>query len=526
MSRILVSDRIASEGVERLKASADVDVKVGLKPAELKVILGAYDALVVRSETKVTRDVIEAGGKLQVIARAGIGVDNIDLEAATARGIAVVNAPTGNTVAAAEHTIALMLAMARNLPQAHLSMKEGQWERSAFMGIELRNKTLGIVGLGRVGSEVARRAQGLSMHLLAYDPFVSPDYARLLRAELVSLEELLEQSDFVTVHTALTEDTRHLIGEAQLAGMKPGARLINVARGELVDEDALLNALNGGRLAGAALDVFLQEPPGDTPLVRHPKVIVTPHLGASTEEAQTEVAIEAADQVLAVLNGVPAQNTVNAPFVSPEVHDALAPYLPVASLLGNLLTHLAEGQFVGVAIEYQGEVAHHDTSVLKSAVLAGLMGPVSEERVNFINAALIAQRRGLTVTEHKSAGAQEYTSLLAVTLKTTTGDTTLAGTSLRDEVHVVRVNEYWLDMVPSVPYLLFIEHEDRPGSIGTVGTITGKNDINISFMEVGRLSPRGRAMMILGLDDPVPGPVLEEIRSIGHFRSARVVHLH
>ena len=525
MFRVLVSDAIAAEGVERLRASAAVDVKVGLKPNELKAILGDYDALVVRSETKVTRDVVEAGSKLQVIARAGIGVDNIDLEAATARGIAVVNAPTGNTVAAAEHTIALMLAMARNVPQAHMSMKQGQWKRSSFMGIELRNKTLGIVGLGRVGSEVARRAQGLSMRLLAYDPFVSPDYARLLRADLVSLGDLLEQSDFVTVHTALTEDTRHLIGESQLARMKPGSRLINVARGELVDEDALLKALDEGRLAGAALDVFLQEPPGDTLLVRHPKVVVTPHLGASTQEAQTEVAIEAADQVLAVLAGLPAQNTVNAPFVSPEVHDALAPYLPVASLLGRLLTRLAEGQFVGVSIEYQGEVAQHDTSVLKSAALAGLMGSLSEERVNLINAALIAQRRGLTVTEHKSAGAQEYTSLLAVTLRTTTGDTTLAGTSLRDEVHVVRVNEYWLDMVPSVPYLLFIEHQDRPGSIGTVGTITGRNDINISFMEVGRLSPRGQAMMILGLDDAVPGPVLEEIRSIGHINSARVVRL-
>ena len=526
MFRILVSDAIAAEGVERLKANAAVDVKVGLKPGELKVILGDYDALVVRSETKVTRDVIEAGSKLQVIARAGIGVDNIDLEAATARGIAVVNAPTGNTVAAAEHTVALMLAMARNVPQAHMSMKQGQWKRSSFMGIELRNKTLGIVGLGRVGSEVARRAQGLSMRLIAYDPFVSPDYARLLRAELVSLGELLEQSDFVTVHTALTEDTRHLIGETQLARMKPGSRLINVARGELVDEDALLKALDEGRLAGAALDVFLQEPPGDTHLVRHPKVVVTPHLGASTQEAQTEVAIEAADQVLAVLAGLPAQNTVNALFVlSPEVHDALAPYLPVASLLGRLLTRLAEGQFVGVSIEYQGEVAQHDTSVLKSAALAGLMGSVSEERVNLINAALIAQRRGLTVTEHKSAGAQEHTSLLAVTLRTTTGDTTLAGTSLRDEVHVVRVNEYWLDMVPSVPYLLFIEHQDRPGSIGTVGIITGRNDINISFMEVGRLSLRGQAMMILGLDDPVPGPVLDEIRSIGHINSARVVRL-
>ena len=525
MPRVLVSDPIAPEGVEYLSAHAEVDVKVGLKPQQLKEILGDYDALIVRSETKVTAEVIEAGRRLQVIARAGIGVDNIDLGAATDRGIAVVNAPTGNTVAAAEHTIALMLAIARNVPQAHLSMKKGEWKRGSFMGIELRNKTLGIVGLGRVGSEVARRAQGLAMRILACEPFVSPDYAQLIRAELVSLDELLAQSDFVTLHTPITEGTHHLIDAARLSRMKPGSRLINVARGELVDEDALLEALDDGRLEGAALDVFLQEPPGDSPLVKHPKVVVTPHLGASTQEAQTEVAIEAAEQVLAVLRGQPAQNTVNAPFVSPEVHDALAPYLSVGSLLGRLLTHLAEGQFVGVNIDYQGDVAQHDTTVLKSAVLAGLIAPVSSERVNLINAALMAQRRGLDVTEQKSAGAREYGSLLAVTLKTTAGDTTLAGTSLRDEVHVVRVNEYWLDMVPSVPYLLFIEHEDQPGSIGTVGTITGRNDINISFMEVGRLSPRGRAMMVLGLDDPVPAGVLEEIRAIGHITTARVVRL-
>ena len=525
MARILIADPIDPQGVDLLSAQADVDVRKGLKPQELMEIIGDYDALIVRSETKVTADIIGAGKRLQVIARAGIGVDNIDLEAATSGGIAVVNAPTGNTIAAAEHTLALILALARNVPKAHQSMEQGQWTRSAFMGVEVRNKTLGIIGLGRVGSEVARRAQSFDMRLVAYDPFVAPDYARVLGVDVVSLEQLLAESDFVTIHTPSSDSTYHLIGIPELAKMKPDSRIINVARGDLIDEDALLKALDKGKLAGAALDVFSQEPPGDSPLVKHPKVVATPHLGASTQEAQREVAVEVAEQVMAVLRGEPARNTVNAPFLPPALHAVLAPYLPVASTLGNLLAHLVEGQLEGVNIGYEGEIAQHDTAILNSAVLAGLLAPVSSERVNLINAPLLAKQRGLKVTESKSPDAKEYGNLITITLETTADGTTMAGTSMRGEVHIVRVNDYWLDMVPSVPYLLFIEHQDEPGSIGIVGTIAGKNDINISFMEVGRLSPRGSATMILGLDDPVPPEVLEEIKSIGHIDSAKVVKL-
>ena len=527
MTKILIADPIATEGVELLRTQADVDVKTGLKPQELMEILGDYEALIVRSETKVTAEVIQAGKRLQVIARAGIGVDNIDLDAATASGIAVVNAPTGNTIAAAEHTLALMLSLVRNVPQAHQSLKQGEWNRRAFMGIEVRNKTLGIIGLGRVGSEVARRAQSFAMHIIVYDPFVTPDYARFLGVALASLEGLLAQSDIVTVHTPLTENTHHLIGERQLALMKPSSCLINVARGELIDEDALLKALDDGNLAGAALDVFSKEPPGESPLVKHPKVVATPHLGASTQEAQREVAIEASEQVMAVLRGEPTRNAVNAPFLPPEVHTMIAPYLPVASTVGKLITHMAEGQgqFVGININYQGEIAQHDSAILKSAVLTGLLSPVSGERVNLINASLLAQQRGLNVTEGKSAAAQEYGNLLTVTLETTSGAITLAGTSMRNEVHIVRVNDFWMDMVPSVPYLLFVEQRDQPGVIGAVGTITGKNDINVSFMVVGRMSPRGQAMMVVGLDDPVPPQVLEEIRALKQIESARVVKL-
>ena len=363
------------------------------------------------------------------------------------------------------------------------------------------------------------------MRLLGYDPFVSPDHARILGIELMSLETLLAQSDFVTVHTPLTEGTHHLIGAKELATMKPQARIINVARGELIDEDALLNALDEGKLAGAALDVFSKEPPGESALVNHPRVVVTPHLGASTQEAQREVAIEAAEQVIAVLRGEPARNTINVPFLPPEVHAVVAPYLPVASFLGKLLVSLTEGQSVGVNIGYQGEIAMHDTTILKSALLAGFLAPVSSERVNLINSPVIAQERGLSVAETKSTEAQEYGSLVTVTLDTSAGNISLAGTSMRNEVHIVRVNDYWLDVVPSVPYLLFVEQRDQPGSIGAVGTIAGNNDINISFMVVGRMSPRGGAMMIIGLDDPVPPQVLEEIKALKQIDSARLVKL-
>jgi D-3-phosphoglycerate dehydrogenase len=502
-----------------------VDVNTGMDPSELLGVVGDYEALVVRSETKVTAAVLAAGKNLQVVARAGIGVDNIDLDAATRSGIAVVNAPTGNTVAAAEHTLGLMLALSRNIPYAHQSLKAGEWRRSAFMGIEIRDKTLGVIGLGRVGSEVARRAQSFGMRLVAYDPFVSPDYARRLGAELLSLERLLAESDFVTLHTPLTDSNRNLIGDKELSQMKPDARLINVARGELIDEKALLAALELGKLAGVALDVFSEEPPGPIPLLAHPKVVVTPHLGASTREAQREVAVEAAEQVLAVLNGEPARNTVNAPFVPPEVQAVLEPYIRVASVVGRLLTYLAEGQFVAITIRYEGDITQHETASLKAAVLAGLLGPVTSGQVNLINAARLAQERGLNVTEQQNAVAQEYGSMVSATLETNQGSVTLAGTSMRGETHIVKVNDYWLDIVTSAPYMLFVDNQDQPGSIGAVGTIAGRHNINISFMEVGRLNLRGRAMMVLGLDDQVPPQVLEEIIALPHIHNARLVTL-
>ena len=525
MPRVLVSDPIGPEGVSLLETGAEVDVKTGMKPDELLETVGSYEALVVRSETKVNRDVIAAGKNLQVIARAGIGVDNIDLEAATGAGIAVVNAPTGNTVAAAEHTIALMLALSRNIPGAHHSLKSGEWRRSAFMGVEVREKTLGICGLGRVGTEVARRAQAFGMRLVGYDPFVAPDYARRIGVELMSLDELLAESDFVTLHTPLTEGTRGMLGMKQIENIKPGSRVINVARGELVDESALLAGLESGRLSGLALDVFAKEPPDPSPLLEHPKVIVTPHLGASTREAQREVAIEAAEQVLAVLKGEPARNTVNAPFVAPEVHEVLAPYVPAASMVGKLLGFLSEGQITGINVSYEGEIAHHDCRMLQAAVLVGLLGPVSTVNVNLINAPVLARERGWNVSEQSNRASREYASLISATLQTANGSLTIAATSMRNETHIVKFNDYWMDIVPNTPYLLFVDNRDQPGSIGAVGTIAGHHNINISFMGVGRIRLRGQAMMVIGLDDPIPAHVMDEIRALSHIESARLATL-
>ena len=526
MPRVLISDPLHPEGEALLRTEAEVDVSVGLPPQDLIATIPDYDALVVRSETKVTQEVLEAGKRLQVVGRAGVGVDNIDLDAATRLGIAVVNAPTGNTIAAAEHTVALMLALARNIPQAHHSLNQGKWERSAFIGVEVRDKVLGVVGLGRVGSEVARRAQGLQMRLIGYDPFVAPDHARRLGLQLVSLEELLAQADFITLHTPMSDATHHLIGQKELALLKPSARLINCARGDLIQEEALLKALDEGRVAGAALDVFAQEPPGENPLLRHPKVVVTPHLGASTAEAQAEVGRQVAEQVLMVLRGEPAPYTANVFFALPETQKMLAPYVPISTTLGKLATQLAEGQLTAITIRYQGEIAQHDTSMVKAAVLVGVLGPVSSERVNLVNASLLASQRGLRVVEEKEEdGPEHYGSLVTVGMHTSQGTTSVSGTVMRGEPHIVKVDDYWIDIVPSTDYLLFTHHQDRPGLIGAVGTITGRHNINISFMEVGRLAPRGQATMVLGLDDPLPEPVLEELRAIPFIGTVKVVAL-
>jgi len=523
--KVLVTDPIAQEGIEALKPHAEVDVRLGITPEELRKIIGDYHALIVRSETKVTADIIAAGKKLQVIARAGVGLDNIDVAAATRRGIVVVNAPTGNTIAAAEHTMALMLALARHIPQANNKLKSGVWQRNEFIGTELKNKTLGIIGLGNVGSEVARRAQAFKMRLIGHDPLVSPDYARNLGVELVPLEQLLRESDFITLHLPLTEKTKGMIGARELAKMKPTARIINCARGGLIDEEALYHAVESGKLAGAALDVFSKEPVTDSILFRSDKIIVTPHLGASTTEAQASVALEVAEQVIAVLNGQPAKYAVNAPQIPAELFAVLAPFMQVASTLGSLARQLMEGQIKSIQIKYSGEISNYDTTAVRAAAIGGLLEGTSEERVTLVNANILASQRGIKVLEQKESVCENYASLITLEVSTDVGKTTVAGTVLRGETHIVRVNDFWPDIIPTGGYFLFSDHRDRPGLIGAVGTITGKADINISSMQLARLQPRGKALMILALDEALSEEHIQQILALPDVYTAKLVKL-
>jgi len=523
--KVLVADSVSEEGIECLRACAQVDVKTGLKPEEIIKIIGDYEALIVRSQTQVTDKIIEAGKKLMVIGRAGVGIDNINVDAATQRGIIVVNAPTGNTISATEHTIALMLALARHIPQAYISLKNGKWERNKFTGTELRGKTLGIIGLGNIGAEVAHRARAMEMKLLGFDPFVSAERASQLQVSMVPFEQLLQQSDFITLHIPLNDKTRGLIGEKEIAMMKPTARIINCARGGIIDEDLLARVVTEKKIAGAAVDVFTKEPATDNPLTKVEGIIVTPHLGASTEEAQITAARDVAEQIVDVLNGKPARYAVNIAFVAADTYAVLGPFIKTAQATGRFLSQLAEGQVKSIRIRYEGEIANYDTSILKASVLGGMLEAISEERVNLVNANVVAARRGISVVEEKIATCENYAALLTIIATTSGGTTTVAATVMRGEPHMVRVNDYWIDIVPTGGYFLFADHRDRPGIIGAVGNITGSANINIHSMHVGRLKPRGQALMILALDEPLPDDVRKKILAIPDIQTAKLVKL-
>lgn len=522
---VLVADQLAQEGVDILKQYANVDVKTKLKPEELKAIIGNYEALVVRSQTRVTADIIEAGTKLIVIGRAGVGVDNIDTAAATKRGIIVVNAPTGNTISAAEHAVALMMSLARNIPQANASLKNCEWKRNDFMGVEVRGKTLGIVGLGNVGSEVARRAQGMEMKLIGYDPFVTAERAKKMNVDIKTLEEIWREADFITLHVPLIEATRNMIGAKQIAMMKPTTRIINAARGGLIDEEALVAAVNEGRLGGAAIDVFIEEPCTQSVLFTSNKIIVTPHLGASTNEAQTLAATEVVQQIIDVFNGQPAKYAVNAPLVSAEVMPVLVPYMRLAGYVGNLLSYLGEGQIKSINIKYQGEVAAFDSNALKAVLLGSLLGRLTEERINMVNASMEATKRGIKVTEEKQATCDNYANLITLEAVTTEGTVTVSGSVMRGESHIVQINQYWIDIVPTGAYFLFCDHRDRPGIIGAVGKITGDADINISYMHLSRLKARGEALMVLALDEALPEAQRKQILALPEVKTAKLVKI-
>lgn len=524
--KVLVTDSISEEGIAVLRGRAQLDIKNKLTQEELVAIIGDYEGLMVRSQTKVTAEIIEAGKKLQVIARAGVGIDNVDVEVATRCGIVVVNAPTGNTVSAAEHAIALMLALARNIPQANAVLKTGEWRRSDFMGTELRGKTLGIIGLGNVGSEVAKRAQGFEMKLLGSDPLISVEYAKKLGVELVELKQLLKESDFISLHLPLTAQTRGLIGAKELALVKPSVRIINCARGGLIDDNALVKAIHEKRVAGAAVDVFEKEPCTESVYFNEDRIIVTPHLGASTAEAQILAARDVAEQIADVFEGKPARSAVNVPYIPSETLTALAPFMRLASMVCKLVYKLAEGQAKSIRIKYHGDIANYDTNPLKAAVVGGLLEGISEERVNMVNCNLVAAKRGLTVVEEKEATCENYASLLTVEVKTNKGVFAVAGTVMHGESHIVRVNDYWLDIVPTPgSYFLFSDHRDRPGFIGAVGKITGDADINISTMHLGRLKPRGQALLVLTLDEPLQEKQQQQILALPDVYTVKMVEM-
>jgi D-3-phosphoglycerate dehydrogenase len=521
--KVLVSDPIAEQGIEILKNKVDVDIKTGLPPAELIKIIGDYEALIVRSETQVTKDVINAGKKLKIIGRAGVGVDNIDVNAATERGIIVVNAPEGNTISAAEHTIAMMMAMSRNIPQANASLKSKKWDRKKFMGVEVRDKSLGVIGLGRIGSEVAKRAQGMEMKILAYDPFISAERAKDLGVELTTVEDIVRRADYITVHTPLTKETKDLISTKEFAIMKKGARVINCARGGIINEEALAKAVKDGIVSSAAIDVFTKEPPFDNPLLELDHVIVTPHLGASTEEAQINVAVTVAEQTVNALKGMPVKNAINMPYVKAEVLQLLEPYFPLAEKMGKLGTQLI-GNYEKVEIAYCGEIADQNVAPVTLAVLKGLLEPMLGSGVNYVNAPTIAKERKIKVIESKSKTVVGYPSQITLKLGRKGEDRVLSGTVIGKEPRIVQIDEYLIDIIPS-GYMILTKIEDHPNIIGPCCMILGKNEINIAGMQVGRIKVGGEAIMVLNIDSDVNDDVLDEIKSVDGIIDAKRIML-
>jgi D-3-phosphoglycerate dehydrogenase / 2-oxoglutarate reductase len=524
--RVLVTDSLQDVGVETLRGEGLlVDVVPTLPPEELARRIGPYTGLVVRSATRVTAEVIDAAPALEVIGRAGVGLDNVDVEAATRRGIVCMTTPGGNTIAAAEHTMALLLAVARKLPQAHAHLRSGKWERDRFLGAEVYGKTLGIVGLGRIGTEVARRAQGFAMTVVAYDPYLGTEVAERLGVELVDLDALLARSDFISVHIPLTKETRGLIGAAELARAKPGVRIVNCARGGILDEAALAAAVRAGRVAGAGLDVFDREPPWGSPVLDLEPVVVTPHLGASTEEAQTQVAVAIAQQVADLLLRGMVRHAVNAPSVDPELLRELAPYLSLAVKLGSFLGQLAEGRMAEARLTYAGEIASHSIQPLTVTFLRGLLGVILEENVSDVNAPYLARQRGLRVVEAKTPVSENYASLLTAELVTDRGRWQVAGTLFhRREPRIVQVDGFDLE-AHAAGWMVVLSNDDVPGVIGRIGTLFGAHGINIAGMQLGRQRPGGRAVSVLSLDSAVPDPTLAELRALPSIRSARLVRL-
>lgn len=526
--RVLISDSISQKGIDILiNSGLEVNVKTGLSPDELKACIGEYHGLIIRSATKVTADIIEAAKNLKVIGRAGSGLDNVDRTAATKKGIVVMNTPGGNTITTAEHTIALIFSLARQIPQAVASMKEGKWDKKRFMGVEIYNKTLGIIGIGNIGKQVAKRAIGLGMVVIGYDPYLSEENAREIGIKKVELTELFQTSDFITIHTPLTAETRNLISKKTIGIMKDGVRIINCARGGIVNESDLYEAIKSGKVAGAALDVFEKEPPGDNPLLRLDNVLCTPHLGASTKEAQENVALAIAEQVADYLIRGVIRNAVNFPSIPAEQLPKLQPYLSLTEKMGGFASQVFEGAVTDITIEYRGEASELNTSPLTIALLKGYLTPILEETVNFVNAPLIARERGIEVKETKSSEAGDYHSMIVLKIGVGVDGTEniLSGTLFsKKDPRIVKINNFPVEIIPE-GNMLFIYNNDRPGVIGSIGSYLGKHNINIARMHFGRESAGGMAISVVSIDTPVSDEQLEEIKKMPNIISVRVVNL-
>ena len=526
MLKVLVSDPISDLGIEQLVDAQDVtvDKKTGLSEDELIQIIGDYDALLVRSQTKVTEKIMNAATKLKVIGRAGVGVDNINLDAATSRGIIVINAPDGNTITTCEHAFAMMMALARHIPQAYAKTITGTWDRK-FLGVELRNKKLGVLGMGRIGSEVAKRAKAFGMDILGYDPFMTEERADKLGITLATVDQVVREADFITIHTPLTPETKHMISTPQFNVMKKGMRIINCARGGVVDEAALVKAIDDGIVAGAAFDVFEKEPPqADHPFLNHPNIIVTPHLGASTVEAQENVAIDVSEQVLHILRNEPFKNAVNMPPVASSVMNKLQPYFELGEKLGTFASQLNHQAVKEIFVDYAGDLSEVDTQPLTRYIIKGVLSRHFGEDVNIVNSMHLAKVRDINVVVTKTVSTKGFTNLVTVTLKGEDDtEQRIAGTLLNGYgARIVQINKFPVDVAP-YGNLLFISHSDKPGIIGKVGTLLGENKVNIATMQVGRTIVGGEAIMVLSVDKELDKNVIEVLLKVTEINKAKQI---
>ncbi len=525
--KILVCDDLAAEGLEVFSRDKNLNVCVKLKLpiADLKKEIEDADACVVRSGTQITKEVIDVAKNLRVIGRAGVGLDNVDVEAASKRGIVVINTPGGNTISAAEHTFCLIMAMARNITQADASMRKGEWERKKFTGIELRGKTLGVLGLGRIGTEVAKRAQVFGMKIIAFDPFLKPERAQQMGITLLPLDQIIEQADFLTLHMPLTNENRYMIGEKELSKMKKTARIINCARGGLIDEAALAKAVLEKKIAGAAIDVFEAEPPKTNPFLNIPQVIMTPHLGASTEEAQIAVSVEVAQSVGDFLLGRGIRNAVNVPCLDPEVLKQLQPYIALGEKLGALQAQITDGHLLQVDISFHGDMVNFETKPIVVAVVKGILTPVLAENVNYVNALVLAKERGIKITDAKSSEPTSFANMIQVDIKTDKRQISVAGTLFtREDPRIVMIDGFDVEIEPD-GYMLLISNRDVPGIVGQIGTLLGVNNINIAGMNLGRDIQGGQARTVLKIDSSVPENIMQEIKKSKNILDAKLIKL-